>query len=306
MVHGGWLTGSCYETTADGRPGWAQYFASVGFHVYVFDQPARGRSPYDESVHGPRVPPPPPEVISRFFTATGKSIFAAGAHSQWPGSGESGDALFDRFYSSLVPELAERGVMEQLMREAGASLLDHIGPAYVITHSQSGPHGWHLIDARPHLVRALVAIEPHGPPFYEMPLASLDGPLMYGDFTRPFGLTTTALHFEGEDLFEPDTPLTVVSSNNHDNEGRSGFLQGTPVRALSNFRESPILVVTGEASYHTVYDKWTVDFLKQAGATVTHLELATRGIRGNGHLMMLELSSNDIAAEIYGWFREFN
>jgi pimeloyl-ACP methyl ester carboxylesterase len=214
--------------------------------------------------------------------------------------------VFDRFYSSLVPELSDRGAMEQLTREAGAALLDRIGPAYVLTHSQSGPHGWHLIDERPHLVRALVAVEPHGPPFYELPLNSLDGPLTYGAFTRPFGLTTTALHFRAESDTVADTPLSFIASERRDSEGRSGFLQGAPVRALSNFEESPILVVTGEASYHTIYDQWTVDFLHQAGASVEHLELATRGITGNGHLMMLELNSDEIATEIYKWIRAFN
>jgi pimeloyl-ACP methyl ester carboxylesterase len=43
--------------------------------------------------------------------------------------------------------------------------LDRIGPAIILTHSQSGPFGWLIADARPNLVKAIVALEPSGPPF---------------------------------------------------------------------------------------------------------------------------------------------
>ena len=43
-VHGGAHTGSCYLTTADGRPGWAHVFADRGFPVAVPDWPGSGRS----------------------------------------------------------------------------------------------------------------------------------------------------------------------------------------------------------------------------------------------------------------------
>ena len=48
------------------------------------------------------------------------------------------------------------------------ALLDKIGPAIVLTHSQSGAYGWLIADARPKLVKALVSIEPNGPPVYEI------------------------------------------------------------------------------------------------------------------------------------------
>ena len=54
---------------------------------------------------------------------------------------------------------------EQRNKDAGAALLDRIGPAIVLTHSQSGAFGWLIADARPRLVKAIVAIEPAGPPF---------------------------------------------------------------------------------------------------------------------------------------------
>ena len=44
------------------------------------------------------------------------------------------------------------------------ALLDKIGPAILLTHSQSGAFGWPVADARPDLVKAIVAVEPNGPP----------------------------------------------------------------------------------------------------------------------------------------------
>ena len=40
----GGLTGACWETTPDGRPGWLHNFLSAGFAVYVLDNVERGRS----------------------------------------------------------------------------------------------------------------------------------------------------------------------------------------------------------------------------------------------------------------------
>src|SRR6266851_1176994 len=50
MVHGGAHSGACYQTTADGRPGWAYRFAERGYRVVVPDWPGVGRSgaiPFD-------------------------------------------------------------------------------------------------------------------------------------------------------------------------------------------------------------------------------------------------------------------
>ena len=51
LIHGGAHTGSCYMATADGRPGWAPFFAAQGYQVVVPDWAGTGRSgyiPYDD------------------------------------------------------------------------------------------------------------------------------------------------------------------------------------------------------------------------------------------------------------------
>jgi pimeloyl-ACP methyl ester carboxylesterase len=44
LIHGGAHTGSCWLTTADGRPGWASRLAARGYPTLVPDWPGHGRS----------------------------------------------------------------------------------------------------------------------------------------------------------------------------------------------------------------------------------------------------------------------
>ncbi len=62
-----------------------------------------------------------------------------------------------------------------------------------------------------------------------------------------------------------------------------------------------MLVSDREASYHDVYDHCTVQWLMQAGVKTEHVEMAKAGMSGNGHMMMLEKNSADIAKYIGGW-----
>jgi len=46
MVHGGAHSGACFQRTADGRRGWAYFFAERGYRSVVPDWPGLGRSGY--------------------------------------------------------------------------------------------------------------------------------------------------------------------------------------------------------------------------------------------------------------------
>jgi hypothetical protein len=61
------------------------------------------------------------------------------------------------------------------------------------------------------------------------------------------------------------------------------------------------MIVTAEASWMATDNHGTVDYLRQAGAQVEHLRLEDHGIRGNGHAMMLEKNSDDIARLLQAW-----
>ena len=77
--------------------------------------------------------------------------------------------------------------------------------------------------------------------------------------------------------------------------------QPDPPRQLPRLKGIRILIVTAEASYHAPYDHCTAKFLKQAGVENTFLRLEDRGIRGNGHMLMLEKNSWAVADIVGRW-----
>ncbi|KAJ7873386.1 alpha beta-hydrolase [Mycena olivaceomarginata] len=142
FVHGQGMTGTNWLHTPDGRPGWADYFLSEGYELYIVDQVARGRSPWQSSVDG---------ALTSFDTTTIQAIFFTSAvlHThQWPGNGTVGDPVFDHLDSQ--EEEAEK------IKNAGSQLLDRIGPVILLTHSQGGQFGWILADSRPEQVKAII------------------------------------------------------------------------------------------------------------------------------------------------------
>jgi pimeloyl-ACP methyl ester carboxylesterase len=307
MMHGGGQTAVNFDTTPDGRPGWAAWFVSRGYMVYIFDQPARGRSAYHPDAH-------PVESMFRDGALRLEELFTATAdygkwrqsalHTQWPGTGRVGDPVFDRFFASQVPWMLDQVYVEQLVREVGGRLLDQIGPAVLLTHSQTGPFGWHLADARPELVRGILAVEPNGPPYAILdrvgpPEYLRDGPLRW-----PYGITAAPITYDPP-VTDPVTELPFVRDTPDDpTTYASCHLQAEPARQLVNLARVPVLVVTGEASYHAGYDHCTVGYLRQAGVKVTHVPLGEHGIHGNGHLMMMELNNQEVAGVLHKWLLE--
>jgi pimeloyl-ACP methyl ester carboxylesterase len=301
MIHGGGQTASNFLGTPDGRRGWADDFVANGYAVYVVDQSGRGRSGFFGDSYGKTRKPSVENVEQRFTAPERKQLWPqASLHSQWPGAGTKGDATFDAFYASQVETIGDEALIEQINREAGAKLLDRIGPAVLLTHSQAGVIGWSVADERPQLVKGILAVEPSGPPIRET--VAKGGPDYFEDgvIARPWGVT------RGKIAFDPpaQTPaeLKLVRQDEADGPGLVRcFLQAEPARQLPHLRGIPILILVSEASYHAPYDHCTAKFLDQAGVKNSFVRLADRGIRGNGHMMMLEKNNLEIAAFLRRW-----
>jgi hypothetical protein len=83
------------------------------------------------------------------------------------------------------------------------------------------------------------------------------------------------------------------------------WAQAEPARTLATLQQIPVVVIQAEASYHATYDHCTVAYLKQARvARVDFIRLADAGIKGNGHMLMLERNNMAIAAVIEKWLRD--
>ena len=264
-VHGGAHTGSCYLTTADGRPGWAHVFADRGFPVAVPD---------------------------------------------WPGSGRSAPVPLDALDGETVCRRLA-GLLETLA-----------GPVVLMTHSMSGAFGWRLLETHGDKIAALVAAAPappgniqavaeiieRGADFVEVKALELTWRMRLDQywwadervieqkivgpstrFTRQMLETYTA-------MLQPVAPRLIYQRQN---------VEGSQIKVsdTSGFRGKPVLIVTGEhdIDHSREVDGAVAEWLAEAGADIEFHYLADHGIGGNGHIMMVEDNSDEIANLIADW-----
>lgn len=211
-----------------------------------------------------------------------------------------GDAVFDAFYAANVQFIVNATYQQATVREAGAQLLDKIGKEVVLFgHSQGGSMPLLIADARPDLVRALVLLEPIGPPFREAVFGETEA--------RKWGLTDIPVTYDPP-VVDPEQDLVRKEFPSRGDGYVKCLLQSdehTEPRQLVNLAAKPILVVTSEASYHAQYDYCTAEYLKQAGCLRTdHMELEKIGIHGNGHMFFLEKNSHEIQQVIEDWIQQ--
>jgi pimeloyl-ACP methyl ester carboxylesterase len=267
LVHGGAHTGACYLSTPDGRPGWAYDFAGQGFDVLVVD---------------------------------------------WPGRGRSGHVPPDRISGELIVATL-RHLLLQLDR-----------PVTVLVHSMSGAFGFKLLEQAGDRVTRLVAVAPALPGNLQ-PAASIIEES--DDALDVQGLALRWRIPKGADFLVDERILQVKLIGDGGRFPRASLdayrasLVPIPSRLLSerqNVRQSqlrvaadicfsgtPILVVTGthDVDHPREVDSALVDWLAARGAKAEFAWLADRGIEGNGHMMMLEDNSADVAHLIGAWVR---
>lgn len=301
MVHGGTRTGTTYTGTPDGREGWAQYFVRQGYAVYVVDQPGRGRSGYLDKTYGPQRHADAQSAEKRYLREEDAKLWPqAHLHTQWPGTGKPDDPVTMAMVASFVPEIQDFNKQQVLNRDALIALLEKIGPSVIMVHSQAGAFVWPVADAKPDLVKGIVAVEPNGPPVHGVKFVGAPKWFEYGKVTLPYGLTAVPLTYDPP--VKDASELKFVQQEEADGEGLVRcYAQVEPARQLPNLKKMPILLVSSEASYHAPYDHCTVKYLEQAGVNPTFMKLADLGIRGNSHVMMQEKNSKDIAAAMAGW-----
>lgn len=165
LTHGGGHHGAFYEETPDGREGYYTYFARRGFAVYILDGVNRGRSGYDvrdiNSVKLGLKPRTAIPSINRYPQERAWTAFGIGPRLGVPFPGSQFPVEATAQYSAqLVPTWRDRTIEDPKNRAAFVALLGHLGPAILLTWSQSGPFGWAAAVQRPNLVKGIVALEP--------------------------------------------------------------------------------------------------------------------------------------------------
>lgn len=317
LVHGGGGQGLDWMGTPDGRPGWFQYLAAEGFRVYVVDRPGHGRAPLHPQLHGGF-----PARANTMEGLQGNFIPPAADnpdkfrrnHSQWPAPGKIGDEDVAVFLASQGGSYVQQqgaggpggpggpgaagpaipanqqpagppNLAHMTWREAGADLLDQIGPAIILTHSAGGPFGLLVAEARPDLVKATVIVEGAGTGF--------------GGNNR-WGLSTIPVTWDPP-VRDP-AEIKVVRVENPEPDIDGYFLQAEPARKLPKLANTKVLTVTAPASVAAPGNPGQVAFLKQAGVQAEELRIERDAkLRGNGHMMMVEKNNREVLRPIVAW-----
>jgi pimeloyl-ACP methyl ester carboxylesterase len=268
MLHGSAHTGVCYRVTPDGRPGWADLFAEAGRTCYVADWPGIGRSGYV-----------PPEAIDYAFMAEG--------------------------YAELVRSIDE--------------------PIVLLVHSMTGPVAWKLVEQMSDRILQVIAIaagppgniassvEPRGHVVEEQPGATTFkfGPVTFViDHNKPYVNTPEYLERQalgGSKRFPREYVGPWIASQQETSprlllqrlNWRDSLIR---VEEPAGFLGKPITYITGtnDTAHPREHDEAIVDFLKGLGADAEQVWLGDLGIEGNGHMLMLEDNSDDIAQLILG------
>lgn len=265
LVHGGGGQATDYMGTPDGRDGWLDYFLAAGFDVYFVDRPAHGRSPASRA-YGELGAPTTTEVIAG-MTAESK---------QYPGGGGANTKELAQHTASSEPGPT---VSNAVLKENLGELLDRIGPAIVVTHSAGGPSGWLAMEARPNLVKGVLAIEPAmGVTENLASLITFQPALAAGE-----RIETVQLPAEREGL----QPCRLQP------EGK--------VRTVPAYKDKPVLFVVAPLSSRFAPNvHCSVHTLNQLGAKAKLARLLEDyKIEGNAHFMNEELNNGEIAKKVF-------
>jgi len=270
MIHGANATGSFWESTPDGREGYQTIFLRRGFAVYVVDFPRRGKAGFPSfngtlgALLDKQIIPNRTNRLSDqgafIGVRLGPDFLEYFPNTQFPKDG------LDQFFKKLIP-----GVMddENVIVDALAALLEKIGPAILVSHSQSGRFAY-LTAIRSPNVKGIVDYEGANQPF---PVGQAPAPLpAYDGFLVGPGAPVPPEDF----LKLTKIPIQIVVGDNIPSSPQ-------PIPQL----ETPRI--------RLIFKKQFVETVNRYGGDASLLRLPDVGIYGNTHAPFLDLNNLEVA-----------
>jgi pimeloyl-ACP methyl ester carboxylesterase len=162
LVHGGGLSGTGWESTLGGRPGWQQFFLQAGFDVIVPDQVERGRSNWSRW----------PQIFNSaplFRTAQeGWTLFRIGqTYATDPAArvAEPNTQFPVGSYDSFVASFNARWTTtDAIAQVAFDQMIDRECPCILVAHSAGSGFALRAALRSPDKIRALAGLEPSAAP----------------------------------------------------------------------------------------------------------------------------------------------
>ena len=267
FVHGYGGSGAVWQTTPDGRDGFATLMLKHRYPVYVMDLPGRGRA--GRTTAAKTVKPVADEMF--WF-----DIWRMGI---WPRYNEDvqfpqGQEELSQFFRLMTPDLSA-GTLDA---QAVALTAEKAVPAVLVTHSAGGVPGWMAAIQNPS-VRGVAAYEPGGFVFPQDDLpAAIDG-LTGG--SAPIAVP--------REQFMKLTQIPLVLY----------FGDYIPEEPSKNLGDENWRVRLHMA-------RQFVQAVNKNGGDATLVELPKEGVYGNTHFLFVEKNNARLADMLAGWLHEKN
>lgn len=239
-----------------------------------------------------------------FFASRGRRIYVM----DWPGHGRS----------PAGPDFHELSGKD-IVRSAG-QLIEEIGPCVLLAHSAGGPIAWQLAESHSAHVKGIIGVAPGGPANLQpaqpddpeavatlrydqaagCPIYSDPSQIFYvdADFIRDYWANSPRFPAAAVDRYARsivgESPRIL---NERFRIGGAGLAVEDPAKIAAR----PILIVTGELDPRHPRE---VDARVARYFGADFYFLPDRGITGNGHMLMLEDNSDQIAELIEAWMSD--
>ena len=272
LVHGGAGSGSVWESTPDGREGFQTIFLRRGWPVYIVDAPRGGRSGFPSFNGDVGKLDESQQLVPARSARPGREH----AWSRWRLGPEFPQTFqtqafpmeaVDPFMKSVRPIVSDD---PEAISRALVALLDRIGPAVLVTHSNGGLWGW-LAAARSPKVKAVVSYEPN----YVLPRGE----------ALPAGPARSSNQ-------PPGTPIAPDQFTH---------LARIPIQVVfgDNVPKDPVRDQPADGRRHQVQDAPIfIDALNRRGGKASLLMLPEAGLRGNSHFMFSDLNNAQVADQL--------
>jgi len=163
MLHGSNHTGKTYGETPDGREGWMTDFLRAGYTVYVAEQVGRARSSFNPTNVNQAKATQDPTILPTLSSSTYESawdVFRFGPQPDvWHDKIKFPKKDVDQYMAQLVPNTESTLAFNYETGNALAALLDQIGPAVLMGHSQGGRYVMAAQTLRPKLAKGIILVE---------------------------------------------------------------------------------------------------------------------------------------------------
>ncbi len=157
FLHGYGQSRRSWQTTADGREGFANMFLRKGYSIYLVDQPGRGHAGQTSK---------PGQISATPDDQTWFTQFRIGLYPQFNDGVQfpKDSVSLDNFFRMMTPNTGN--VDEATIVDAMSAVMDKSGDGILFTHSAGGSPGWKTAIQNER-VKAIVAYEPGGFTFPE-------------------------------------------------------------------------------------------------------------------------------------------